>query len=158
MYKIESAAVIQNWTKMQSKVLGCRMKHKRVRGCSGVIVGAASNFSWGQRAWDGAEPFTASSTACAQGPRGPRCCWGGRQLSAAVAGMQAALLIRHKQTARHKGRRADRPTNVATREIAPFPTYPPQAWVCRSLHLLAEDLQVCRTANIDAIVFVNTRF
>ncbi|KAF4519348.1 hypothetical protein B566_EDAN011354 [Ephemera danica] len=52
--------------------------------------------------------------------------------------MQAALLIRQKQTLRKKkGRRHELPSNVATKDIAPFPTYPPQAW---SLGLVASSV------------------
>lgn len=51
-------------------------------------------------------------------------------MTAAVAGMQAALLIRSKHTDRKKkGRRSELPSNVATKSIAPFPAYPPPAWV-----------------------------
>lgn len=51
-------------------------------------------------------------------------------MSTAVSGsMQAALLIREKQRLRRKGKRPNRPTqlpsHIATREIAPFPRYPP---------------------------------
>lgn len=48
--------------------------------------------------------------------------------TAASAGMQAALLIREKQRLRRKKLRkgrAELPTHIATREIAPFPQYPP---------------------------------
>jgi len=49
--------------------------------------------------------------------------------------MQAALYVRQKQRQRKKKIRRDRlelPSNVATKEIAPFPRYPPHHWV-RSL-------------------------
>lgn len=76
-----------------------------------------------------------------------------------MAGMQAALLIRHKQTARPKGRRAERPTNVATREIAPFPTYPPQAWVCRcTLYVLALARYVEECFRTASCAFINKLF
>ncbi|GJQ72286.1 hypothetical protein Trydic_g3375 [Trypoxylus dichotomus] len=45
--------------------------------------------------------------------------------------MQAALLIREKQRLRHKKFRRGRyelPTHVATKDIAPFPPYPPGSW------------------------------
>jgi hypothetical protein len=48
--------------------------------------------------------------------------------TAASAGMQAALLIREKQRLRRKKLRkgrAELPSHIATREIAPFPQYPP---------------------------------
>ncbi|CAH1953509.1 unnamed protein product [Acanthoscelides obtectus] len=48
--------------------------------------------------------------------------------TAAAAGMQAALLIREKQRLRRKKfrkGRADLPSHVATRDIGPFPQYPP---------------------------------
>ncbi|KAJ3621757.1 hypothetical protein Zmor_008623 [Zophobas morio] len=48
--------------------------------------------------------------------------------TAASAGMQAALLIREKQRLRKKKLRkgrAELPSHIATREIAPFPQYPP---------------------------------
>ncbi|CAH0563405.1 unnamed protein product [Brassicogethes aeneus] len=48
--------------------------------------------------------------------------------TAATAGMQAALLIREKQRLRNKKfrrGRADLPSHVATRDIGPFPQYPP---------------------------------
>lgn len=49
--------------------------------------------------------------------------------TAVSASMQAALLIREKQRLRRKGKRPNRPqqlpSHVATREIAPFPRYPP---------------------------------
>ncbi|KAL3272394.1 hypothetical protein HHI36_013871 [Cryptolaemus montrouzieri] len=50
--------------------------------------------------------------------------------TAASAGMQAALLIREKQRLRRKNRikrggRLELPSHVATREIGPFPQYPP---------------------------------
>jgi hypothetical protein len=46
--------------------------------------------------------------------------------------MQAALYVRQKQRQRRKKIRRDRlelPSNVATKEIAPFPRYPPNHWV-----------------------------
>lgn len=43
----------------------------------------------------------------------------------APTSMQAALLIREKQRLRNKRRCKELPSNVATREIAPFPRYPP---------------------------------
>lgn len=55
--------------------------------------------------------------------------------TAVSAGMQAALLIREKQRLRRKKFRRGRselPTHVATKDIAPFPTYPPGSWVCMS--------------------------
>lgn len=48
--------------------------------------------------------------------------------TAASAGMQAALLIREKQRLRQKKLRKGRselPSHIATKEIAPFPQYPP---------------------------------
>jgi hypothetical protein len=49
--------------------------------------------------------------------------------------MQAALMLRSKQRlARNKLRRArgmEIPCNVATREIPPWPRYPPETWVRR---------------------------
>ncbi|KAK9744713.1 hypothetical protein QE152_g7565 [Popillia japonica] len=51
--------------------------------------------------------------------------------TAASAGMQAALLIREKQRLRRKKFRRGRselPTHVATKDIAPFPPYPPGSW------------------------------
>lgn len=50
------------------------------------------------------------------------------------ASVQAAVYVREKQKLRlnkknfNKGR-FDLPTHIATRDIAPFPTYPPQTWV-----------------------------
>lgn len=50
--------------------------------------------------------------------------------------MQAALMLRSKQRiARNKLRRqrlgikGELPTNVATKEIPPYPAFPPQSWV-----------------------------
>jgi hypothetical protein len=46
--------------------------------------------------------------------------------------MQAALYVRQKQSQRRKKirrGRAELPSNVATKEIAPFPRYPPSQWV-----------------------------
>ncbi|KAK6643331.1 hypothetical protein RUM43_004836 [Polyplax serrata] len=49
--------------------------------------------------------------------------------------MQAALFIREKQELRKKKiqrirrRRYELPTHVATRDIAPFPQFPPNSWV-----------------------------
>lgn len=54
--------------------------------------------------------------------------------TAASAGMQAALLIREKQRLRKKKfqkGRSELPSHVATRDIAPFPQYPPGTWVSR---------------------------
>ncbi|KAJ8923198.1 hypothetical protein NQ315_001752 [Exocentrus adspersus] len=53
--------------------------------------------------------------------------------TAAAAGMQAALLIREKQRLRRKKFRKGRselPSHVATREIGPFPQYPPGFLSC----------------------------
>lgn len=51
------------------------------------------------------------------------------------ASVQAAVYVREKQRLRlnkknnlNKGR-FELPTHIATRDIAPFPTYPPQTWV-----------------------------
>ncbi|XP_046394550.1 uncharacterized protein LOC124162164 isoform X2 [Ischnura elegans] len=51
-------------------------------------------------------------------------------MTSTVASMQAALLIREKQRLRRKKPRgrSELPSNVATREIAPFPRYPPLTW------------------------------
>lgn len=51
--------------------------------------------------------------------------------TAVSASMQAALLIREKQRLRRKKRqgRGDLPSHVATKDIAPFPRYPPESWV-----------------------------
>lgn len=57
--------------------------------------------------------------------------------TAAAAGMQAALLIREKQRLRRKKFRKGRtelPSHVATREIGPFPQYPPGFVVSIMLH------------------------
>lgn len=49
--------------------------------------------------------------------------------------MQAALMLRSKsRVARRRklrklGGRLELPSNVATKEIAPFPRYPPESWV-----------------------------
>ncbi|GLV34630.1 hypothetical protein CBL_09111 [Carabus blaptoides fortunei] len=45
-------------------------------------------------------------------------------------GLEAALLIREKQRLRRKKRlgRGELPSHVATKEIAPFPRYPPGSW------------------------------
>lgn len=46
--------------------------------------------------------------------------------------MQAALYIREKQKQRVKKFRRGRfelPSHVATKDIAPFPPYPPHTWV-----------------------------
>ncbi len=47
--------------------------------------------------------------------------------------MQAAIYIREKQRLRRKSNfrrgRLELPSHVATREIAPFPQYPPHNWV-----------------------------
>ncbi|XP_021920692.1 uncharacterized protein LOC110830287 isoform X2 [Zootermopsis nevadensis] len=48
-----------------------------------------------------------------------------------TSGMQAALYVREKQKQRNKKIRRGRvelPSNVATKEIAPFPRYPPNQW------------------------------
>lgn len=47
-----------------------------------------------------------------------------------TASMQAALLIRQKQKLRAKKPRHELPSNVATKDIAPFPQFPPNTWVC----------------------------
>lgn len=52
--------------------------------------------------------------------------------TAVSASMQAALLIREKQRLRRKKFRKGRselPSHVATKDIAPFPQYPPGFWV-----------------------------
>ncbi|KPI93070.1 hypothetical protein RR48_07883 [Papilio machaon] len=51
--------------------------------------------------------------------------------------MQAALMLRAKSRERRKQRlkrgiKAELPSNVATKTIAPFPRYPPTSWVCHS--------------------------
>ncbi|KAK9509142.1 hypothetical protein O3M35_006523 [Rhynocoris fuscipes] len=46
--------------------------------------------------------------------------------------MQAALIIREKEKLRQKKFRRGRfelPSHVATKEIGPFPPYPPHNWV-----------------------------
>ncbi|XP_063235231.1 uncharacterized protein LOC134538127 [Bacillus rossius redtenbacheri] len=51
--------------------------------------------------------------------------------TAVAASMQAALYVRQKQKLRKKKIRRGRvelPSNVATKEIAPFPRYPPNSW------------------------------
>lgn len=55
------------------------------------------------------------------------------------ASVQAAVYVREKQKLRQNKRhlnrgRFDLPSHVATRDIAPFPTYPPQTWV--SIHYI----------------------
>ena len=54
-------------------------------------------------------------------------------MSVAAGSMQAALYLRGKQRQRARAaarsRRFELPSNVATRDIAPFPEYPPVAWV-----------------------------
>lgn len=51
--------------------------------------------------------------------------------------MQAALMLRSKsRVARRRklrklGGRLELPSNVATKEIAPFPRYPPESWVIK---------------------------
>lgn len=51
--------------------------------------------------------------------------------------MQAALMLRSKsRVARRRklrklGGRLELPSNVATKEIAPFPRYPPETWVIK---------------------------
>lgn len=67
------------------------------------------------------------------------CCWLTMYLrawlgmSVAAGSMQAALYLRGKQRQRARAaarnRRFELPSNVATRDIAPFPEYPPVAWV-----------------------------
>lgn len=61
--------------------------------------------------------------------------------------MQAALYIREKQKQRLKKFRRGRfdlPSHVATKEIAPFPTYPPQTWVSKPFDtILHVTLIVC---------------
>lgn len=53
------------------------------------------------------------------------------------ASVQAAVYVREKQKLRQNKRnnfnrgRFDLPSHVATRQIAPFPTYPPQTWVSK---------------------------
>ena len=49
--------------------------------------------------------------------------------------MQAALFLREKQELRKKKLKIRRgryelPSHVATRDIAPFPRFPPNSWVC----------------------------
>lgn len=50
------------------------------------------------------------------------------------ASVQAAVYVREKQKLRQHKRnfnrgRSDLPSHVATKDIAPFPQYPPQTWV-----------------------------
>lgn len=55
------------------------------------------------------------------------------------SGMQAALYIREKQKQRlKKGRkgRFELPSHVATKEIAPFPPYPPLTWVSNYFNII----------------------
>lgn len=68
--------------------------------------------------------------------------------------MQAALMLRSKQrVARRKKMRNGRPelpSNVATKDIAPFPRYPPESWV-----VLLFPLFVCSsTSELDPLSMV----
>ncbi|KOB70658.1 Uncharacterized protein OBRU01_12232 [Operophtera brumata] len=52
--------------------------------------------------------------------------------------MQAALMLRSKSRERRKarlkrGHKHDLPSNIATRQIAPFPRYPPTSWIERNV-------------------------
>ena len=62
--------------------------------------------------------------------------------------MQAAFYVRQKQKQRRKKIRRDRlelPSNVATKEIAPFPRYPPNQWVRSETHRLPNSMSVFRS-------------
>nr|CAH7758621.1 unnamed protein product [Callosobruchus chinensis] len=71
--------------------------------------------------------------------------------TAAAAGMQAALLIREKQRLRRKKfrkGRADLPSHVATRDIGPFPQYPPGFMLDLAVYNISDHLQIKIEENI----------
>lgn len=71
--------------------------------------------------------------------------------TAVSASMQAALLIREKQRLRRKKFRKGRselPSHVATRDIAPFPQYPPGFWVSVLFTLTKKNYSIVYKRNL----------
>ncbi|CAG4990603.1 unnamed protein product [Colias eurytheme] len=74
-----------------------------------------------------------------------------------LASMQAALMIRAKSRERRKQRlkrgiKAEIPSNVATKPIAPFPRYPPTSWVKLMFRKDVEDFRLLFLVQATAII------
>lgn len=79
--------------------------------------------------------------------------WRGKRKSKKKIKMQAALMLRSKQRASrlNKGK-GEIPSNVATKEIPPYPPFPPVSWVWVSFYILIRLFKKKKTKPIHQIL------